>query len=101
MKRERRREKGRRKDIEKEGEIRERARERCKGYIERAKEGTVPLPFSRNRADRCICNLGEAPLKEKLSGEIMTRNYELVYYVAQNVGIIGILAFPKIRLPFL
>ena len=24
----------------------------------------------------------------KLSGEIMTRNYVLVYYVAQNVGII-------------
>ena len=32
----------------------------------------------------------------KLSGEIMTRNYELVYYVAPNVGIIGILAYPKI-----
>ena len=30
----------------------------------------------------------------KLSGEIMTRNYDLVYYVAQNVGIVGILAFP-------
>ena len=26
----------------------------------------------------------------------MTRNYELVYYVAQNVGIIGILAYPKV-----
>ena len=26
----------------------------------------------------------------------MTRNYELVYYVAENVGIIGILAYPKI-----
>ena len=25
----------------------------------------------------------------------MTRNYELVYCVAQNVGIIGILAYPK------
>ena len=25
----------------------------------------------------------------------MTRNYELVYYVAQNVGIRGILAYPK------
>ena len=25
----------------------------------------------------------------------MSRNYELVYYVAQNVGIIGILAYPK------
>ena len=29
------------------------------------------------------------------SGEIMTGNYELVYYVAENVGIIGILAYPK------
>ena len=34
----------------------------------------------------------------KLSGEIMTQNYEVVYYVAQNVGIIGILAYPKIGL---
>ena len=25
----------------------------------------------------------------------MTRNYYLVYYVAQNVGIIGLLAYPK------
>ena len=25
----------------------------------------------------------------------MTRNYQVVYYVAQNVGIIGILAYPK------
>ena len=32
----------------------------------------------------------------KLSGEIITGNYELVYYVAENVGIIGILAYPKI-----
>ena len=33
----------------------------------------------------------------KLSGEIITRNYQLVYYVAENVGIIGILAYPKIQ----
>ena len=32
----------------------------------------------------------------KLSGEIIPGNYELVYYVAENVGIIGILAYPKI-----
>ena len=32
----------------------------------------------------------------KLSGEIITGNYQLVYYVAENVGIIGILAYPKI-----
>ena len=32
----------------------------------------------------------------KLSGEIITANYELVYYVAENVGIIGILPYPKI-----
>ena len=31
----------------------------------------------------------------KLSGEIMTRNYQLVHYVAENVGIIGILAYTK------
>ena len=27
----------------------------------------------------------------------MMQNYELVYYVAQNVGIIGILAYPKMK----
>ena len=32
----------------------------------------------------------------RLSGEIITGNYQLVYYVAENVGIIGILAYPKI-----
>ena len=32
----------------------------------------------------------------KLSGEIMTVNYQLVYYVAENVGIIGILAYSTI-----
>ena len=33
----------------------------------------------------------------KLSGEIITGNYKLVYiyHVAENVGIIGILAYPK------
>ena len=30
-----------------------------------------------------------------LSGEIITGNYQLVYYVAENVGIIGILPYPK------
>ena len=38
----------------------------------------------------------------KLSGEIITGNYELVlvYYVGENGGIIGILAYPK-RMHFL
>ena len=27
--------------------------------------------------------------------EIITGNYQLVYYDAENVGIIGILAYPK------
>ena len=27
--------------------------------------------------------------------EIITENYELVYYDAENVGFIGILAYPK------
>ena len=27
--------------------------------------------------------------------EIITGNYQLVYYFAENVGIIGILAYPK------
>ena len=29
----------------------------------------------------------------------MTQNYQLVYYRSENVGIIGILAYPKSRLP--
>ena len=33
--------------------------------------------------------------EEKLWGEIMFENYQLVYYDAENVGIIGILAYPK------
>ena len=31
----------------------------------------------------------------KLSEEIITQIYQLVYYVAENVGIIGILAYQK------
>ena len=33
--------------------------------------------------------------QQKLLQEIITRNYELVYCVAENLGIIGILAFSK------
>ena len=36
--------------------------------------------------------------EQKLSGEIMTQNYELAYYLGQNVGILGILAYPKTKL---
>ena len=32
----------------------------------------------------------------KLSGDFIKGNYELVYNVAENVGNIGILAYPKI-----
>jgi hypothetical protein len=35
-------------------------------------------------------------MTQYLCGEIMTRNYQLVYYDAENVGFIGILAYPKI-----
>ena len=31
--------------------------------------------------------------QQKLLQEIITQNYQLVYYVAENVGIIGILAY--------
>ena len=37
----------------------------------------------------------EEKLWHEIIGEIITGNYELVYYVAENVGIIGILAYPK------
>ena len=33
--------------------------------------------------------------QQKLLQEIITGNYQLVYYVTENVEIIGILAYPK------
>ena len=34
-------------------------------------------------------------LLQKLSAEVITENYELVYHDAKNVRFIGILAYPK------
>ena len=34
--------------------------------------------------------------QQKLLQKIITGNYQLVYYLAENVGIIGIQAYPKI-----
>ena len=55
-------------------------------------------PKPRNQAQRKVDykNFDAIIYEQKLSAEIISRNYELVYYVAQNVGIIGILAYPKI-----
>ena len=49
------------------------------------------------RKERLITKI----MMRKLWAEIITRNYHRklwasIYYVAQNVGIIGILAYPKI-----
>ena len=49
------------------------------------------------RKERLITKIMCDNFVEKLSGEIISRNYELVYYIAQNVGIIGILSYPKIH----
>ena len=43
----------------------------------------------------------EGERERKVEGEIMTGNYQLVYYDAENVGIIGILAYPKTQIQFL
>ena len=50
----------------------------------------------RNNEEKLRGEIMTRNYEEKLRGEIMTRNYELVYYVSQNVGIIGILAYPKV-----
>ena len=47
------------------------------------------------RKGRLITKIMTRNYEEKLSAEIMTRNYQLVYYRSENVGIIGILAYPK------
>ena len=59
-------------------------------------------PNPRNKAQRKVDdaitmrrNYDTKLSASKLSGEIITGNYELVYYVAENIGIIGILAYPK------
>ena len=55
-------------------------------------------PKPRNKAQRKVDykNYDTKLSASKLSGEISTGNYQLVCYVAENVGIIGILAYPKI-----
>jgi hypothetical protein len=52
----------------------------------------VKSPKPRNKAQRKV---DYKNCDAQLSAEIMTRNYQIVYYVAENVGIIGILAYPK------
>ena len=58
-------------------------------------------PKPRNKAQRKVNykNYDAIAMRRnydtKLSGEIITGNYELVYNVAENVGIIGILTYPK------
>ena len=53
------------------------------------------ITLSRNYQEELSEEIIRRNYDTKLSGEIMTRNYQLVYYVAQNVGITGILAYPK------
>ena len=71
--RERERKKVRRRDIEREGEIRERERERG----ERESKILVKSPKPINKAQTKVDYT-------KLSLAIMSRNYQLVYYVAQK-----------------
>ena len=61
----------------------------------------VKCPKPRNKAQRKVDykNYDAITMSRnydiKLWGEIITGNYQLVYYDAENVGIIGILAYPK------
>ena len=84
---------------------------------ERESKILVKSPKQRNKAQRKIDyknydtitmseiitrNYQLVNYQEKLSASILCRgkcgNYQLVYYVAENVEIIGILAYPKIIL---
>ena len=58
--------------------------------IDRESESTLIIksPKPRNKAQTKVDYT-------KLSLEIITQNYYIVYYVAENVGIIAILAYPK------
>ena len=75
--------------------------------IERVKERArilVKSPKPRNKVQRKVDykNYDAITMRRnydtKLSGEIISGNYELVYYVTENVGIIRILSYPKINL---
>ena len=92
--REKEREKDRRRDIEREGEIRERE---VKGiYIERVKGRGIEREINGSPLQPGIHKIMLRNYLVKLSREIMLRNYQLVYYVAQKI--IGILVYPKIIL---
>ena len=62
-------------------------------------------PKPRNKAQRKVDykNYDAITMRRnydtKLSEEIITRNYKRVYYVAENLGIIEILAYPKLSIP--
>ena len=49
-------------------------------------------PKPRNKAQRKVDYKNYEAITMR---EIMTGNYQLVYNAAENVGIIGILAYPK------
>ena len=76
---EREREKGRRWDIEREGEIKERVRGERDRERERERESKILVKSRKLR------NIAQTKVDyTKLSLEIMLRNYQLVYYVAQK-----------------
>ena len=52
--------------------------------------------MTRNYEEKLSAEIITGNYQEKLSHEIITRNYQLVYHVAENVELIGILAYPKI-----
>jgi hypothetical protein len=54
------------------------------------------ITMSRNYEEKLSQEIMSRYYHRKLWGEIITVNYQLVYYDAENVGIIGILPYPKI-----
>ena len=65
----------------------------------RKSSGNIPIG-ERKRKERLITKIMSDNYEQKLSSEIITGNYHKklsasIYHQAKNVGIIGILAYPK------
>ena len=91
------RKKGRRRDIEREGEIREIERGERDRESERARKILVKSPKPRNKAQRKFDykNYDAITMRRNYEEKLLQENDQLVYYDAENLGIKGILAYPK------
>ena len=80
-----------RREREGEREEREKERERKKG-----RRRDIEREGYKNYHEQLWGEIITGNYEWKISVEIMSENYQLVYYHAKNVRYIGILAYPKI-----